>query len=279
VKTRKTIPTLLFAVLLSLTLSGCDSGSSAGNGAVSQPTNSTASSPPPSGSAATSPSTAGGSNSTANSTSTGAGSGGDVKLTVVKYVITADSNPGISTHYLGIVKNEGNSTVTQLTVQVVDDSGQVQGAASALEYAILPPGQSAGFNLEYVGPDIKRPQFKATGTAIASDGLQPAQLSIVSSQFATSASGGQAVEGVVKNDSDHRAALWGVNVIFYDDSGKIVDVNSGSGHDAAGAALPLEAHSTVKFHVDVTGIFADTSSISGVKATRYDLFASGYQHP
>jgi len=86
------------------------------------------------------------------------------------------------------------------------------------------------------------------------------------------------VEGVVKNDSDHQAVLWMVNVIFYDGSGKIVDVSSGNGMDAAGAALPLEAHSTVKFHVNVSGIYANMSSISGAKTTRYDLFASGYQY-
>jgi len=179
------LPTLLFAAILSLTLFGCDSGGSSNSGATRQPTTS-ASNPPRSNShAAASPS----SNSTASKA--GAGSTSDIKLTVVKYITTTDSNPGFSTHYLGIVKNEGSITAKELMVRVVDDSGQVQEQpAGDVEYALLPPGQSAGFNMDYVGGDIKHPQFNASGTAITADDPQPAQLSIVSSQFATSPTGG-----------------------------------------------------------------------------------------
>ena len=284
--TRKILPTLLFAVLLSITLLACDSGGNAGsanNGAVSQPTSSNASNPPPSNNAATaSPAAASGSSSSANAANTGAGGAGAVKLTVVKYVAT-DNNPGTSTDYLGIIKNDGTTTALQPMFQVVDDSGHTQDIpnTNGLENAILPPGQSAGFNLIYQGADIKHPQFKASGFTLAPAAGIPAQLSVVSSQFTTSSTGVQAVEGEVKNDSDHSVTYWMINVIFYDASGSIVDVNDGSNNDTGpnGSELNLAAHSTSKFHVGVSQPFADASSASGVKATKYDLFVSGYQDP
>ncbi|PZR95778.1 MAG: hypothetical protein DLM69_11460 [Candidatus Chloroheliales bacterium] len=290
------LPTLLFAMLISITLFGCDSGGSASSPSstasqsttvtASQPNTSTATNPPPGGGRSASPSPTvsnpppGG--SSASPTAGSASSGGNVKLTVIIYVAT-NNNPGTSTEYLGILKNDGNVAAVQPMLQVVDDSGHTQDipTTNGLENAILQPGQSAGFNLIYFGADIKHPQFKASGFAIPPGAAQPAKLSIVSSQFVTSANGAQAVEGEVKNDSDHSATYWMINVIFYDSSGKIVDVNDASNVNAGagGAALKLEAHSTSKFHIDVTDAFAAASSASGVKATRYDLFVSGFQDP
>ncbi len=271
--TRKKLPTLLFAMLISVVLFGCDSGGNAGSassGTASQPTTAHVGNPPPSGISSASP------------TASSASSSGDVKLTVVSYVAT-NINPGTSTEYLGIIKNDGNVATVQPMLQVVDDSGHTQDVpnTNGLENAILPPGQSAGFNMIYQGADLKHPQFKASGFAIPADTAQPAKLSIASSQLATSDSGAQAVTGEVKNDSDHAATYWMVNVIFYDSSGKIVDVNNASNFNAGagGGALKLAAHSASKFHIDVTDAFAATSSASGVKATKYDLFVSGYQDP
>ncbi len=276
------LPTLLFAVLLSITLFGCDSGgnaNNAGSGAASQPTSATASNPPRSNNVTTASPTAAGSNPVANANASGVG---DVKLTVVKYVAT-NVNPGTSTEYLGIIKNDGNTTALQPMFQVVDDSGHTQDIpnTNGLENAILQPGQSAGFNLIYQGADIKHPQFKASGFAIAPAAGKPAQLSVGSSQFTTSSTGVQAVEGEVKNDSDHSATYWMINVVYYDASGSIVDVNDGSNNDMGpgGSELKLAAHSTSKFHIGVSQPFADASSASGAKATKYDLFVSGYQDP
>ena len=264
--TRKMLPTLLFVMLLSVTLLACDSGSSTGstgsanNGAVSQPTTSTASNPPPSsGSSATT--------IPANSSD----NGGDIKLTVVKYVaIDRD-------HILGILKNVGNTTAIAPVVLLMDDSGHMLDGQllTGLDSAILQPGQSAGFSVEYGGADIKHPQFKASGTARPADAPQVAQLTLSGSQFTTSASGALSLEGQVKNDSD-LTSVARVNAIFYDDSGNIVDVsNDDSTDDGNNSGIVLQPHSTMKFHINLTSTYTHVSSASGVKATKYDLSVYG----
>ncbi len=266
-KTRKLLPTLLFVMLLSVTLLACDSGGSAnnaGNGVASQPTSATASS------AATNPTAASGISATANPVNS-SDNGGDIKLTVIKYVaIDRD-------HILGILKNVGNTTAIAPVVLLMNDSGQLLDGQNikGLESAILQPGQSAGFSVEYGGADIKHPQFKASGSARPSDAPQVAQLTISGSQFTTSASGALSLEGQVKNDSD-LTCVGRVNATFYDDSGNIVDVsNDDSTDDGNRSGILLQPHSTMKFHINLTSTYSHVSSASGVKATKYDLFAYG----
>ncbi|PZR95777.1 MAG: hypothetical protein DLM69_11455 [Candidatus Chloroheliales bacterium] len=266
------LPTLLFAMLISITLFGCDSGGNAGSassGLPSQPTTASNSSATSSDNRATITPDA---NSASGNQPTPAVSGaGDIKLVVTKYNVVPRPNVGGVTSYFGIVKNEGNAPVYQIIINLVDDSGTAveSAVASYLDYTILAAGQSAGFGILYMGDDIKHPQFKATADPVASSNLQPAQLSVVSHQASVGAAGLTNVTGEVRNDSDHRASEWIVNVIGYDDSGNIVGVGDGNGTN--GNADPLAAHSNVQFLVRLHP--------PNIKPAKYDLYASGFQNP
>ncbi len=275
--TRKMLPTLLFVMLLSVTLMACDSSSSTGNpgsGAASQPTTSTASNPPPSsGNSATAIPAASGNSATANpAASSGSGNG---KLTLVKYVPLKLASAAGDTYYIymGIIRNDSNVTVSQPTMQLIDDSGKVNdGANESLlaEVIELPPGQSVGFNMMYFGAPIKNPQFKLTVDPTAGLASLYANMTVLSQKASTSADGHHMLTGTVKNDSAKSSDLWSVNVIAYDASGNVVDTGKGNGANAGNAndsGIPFKAQSTQKFSVTL-------SDLAG-KATRYDVFASG----
>jgi|GEM_PF-1683439 len=265
--TRKMLPTLLFAAILSLTLFGCDSGSnssSAANNAANQPTNASVSNHP----VANPPS--GASNATSS-----AGSGGATKLTLVKYVPLQLSSGGQTYYdYIGIIKNDGNSSVAQPRIQLMNDSGTVLGTGVTegllAEVYALPPGQSVGFNMLYMmGASIKQPQFKLSVEGDSALVKMCTKLPVLSQQASTSGVG-QLLTGTVKNDTAHSLIMWSVNVIAYDDSGNIVDTGSGNGASAGNAndsGIPFDAQSTQKFSVTLTS--------SAAKATHYDLLASG----
>ncbi len=260
-KTRKTIPTLLFAVLLSVTMLGCDSGGSTGSGAsgaVSQPTTVTASNPPSSGN-----------NNAAKPTSPSAGNSGDVKLTLVKSVPVQVNNPAASyTDYIGIVRNDSSFIVTGIQMQLVDASGAVSSdvtnESALVQIYGLQPGQSAGFNMMSMGTLNKNPQFKLSGQPAGDATRFIAKITIVSQQASTSPSGQRTIDGTVRNDGVQPCHAWGINYIAYDASGNVVDTGVGGATE-----------SDAKFDAQDTQPFRVTLSALAAKATRFDLFASG----
>ncbi|PZR97821.1 MAG: hypothetical protein DLM69_09320 [Candidatus Chloroheliales bacterium] len=265
-KIKKSIPTLLLAILLSVTLAGCggDSASNSGpGGAATQPAST--SSGNATGSGSNGPTSSTGSASSSPAVNTGSASG-TIKLSVVKYVLIPAEEGGLTSYYLGIVRNDGTVPAMQLQMHLMDDSGkQTNASGTLLEFGNLPPGQSIGFNLAYTGQNpINHPQFKVDGVAVDSSiAFQFGKLTVLSQQRGTSSDGYPTLEGEVRNDGDKEIDLWEVNIIAYDASGNIVDVGSAS--PAGDSTFP--AHTTAKFRT----ILSDR----GAKAARYDLFATG----
>ncbi len=264
-KTRKMLPTLLFVMLLSVTMLGCDNGGSTGNassGAASQPTTVTASNPSPSGNS--SATTAG-----SSSTSPGTGNADDVKLTVVKSIPMQVNNPGASySDYIGIIRNDSSFIVTGIQMQLVGASGAVSSDVtneSALGQIYgLQPGQSAGFNMMSMGTLNKNPQFKLSGEPAGDATRFIAKITIVSQQTSTSPSGQRTIDGTVRNDGAQPCHAWGINYIAYDAGGNVVDTG-------VGGATETDA----KFDAQDTQPFRITLSALAARATRFDLFASG----
>ncbi|PZR97819.1 MAG: hypothetical protein DLM69_09310 [Candidatus Chloroheliales bacterium] len=270
-KIQKTRSTLLLVILLSVTLMGCEgNASTSGSGAANQPSNTssrnTSSSNPPtsSGSATSSPSATGDNGTASNPTPNDNGSG-NLKLTVAKYaLVTGD----LINYYIGVVRNDGSSTIRQAIMHLVDDSGKALSTDDAPEMLLpqvfaLPPGQSVGFSMMYEGKPIKHPQFSFEQQPDDTN-LAAVKLTIVSSQAGVASDGNPDIEGQITNDSDTSANLWSVSAVAYDDAGNVVAVGSGG---AADPAQGLKGHTTIKFSV--------TLSPRSAKVVKYDLFASG----
>ncbi len=274
-KTLKTLPTLLLTLLLAALLAGCGGDNSASQS--SQPTSGT------SGGQANQPTTA--SSGSSGSNNPGAGSSGNSAFNPadLQIVTTASyTSPLGLYYYIGVVKNNGSATLKDIQPTLVDDSGntipQDKAPETDLTRVILPPGSSAGFNLQY-DQLIGKPSYKFTAQVVnPGDTLQPAKISLVNDKLgAGNMPKSQKITGEIKNDSDKNAILWTVNVMGYDASGKLVEVTSGTSLQNAAAQGGFKAHGTLQFEANLGS--GNPYGNKGATVAKYDLFASGFQNP
>ncbi len=269
-KTLKTLPTLLLTLLFAALLAGCGGDNSASQS--SQPTSGT------SGGQVNQPTTASSGSSGSNNSGGSAFNPADLQI-----VTTASYTSSLGLYYyIGVVKNNGSATLKDIRPTLVDDSGNTVPEDKAPEIdltrVILPPGSSAGFNLQY-DQLISKPSYKFTAKVVKpGDTLQPAKISVVNDKLdAGNAPKSQKITGEIKNDSDKNAILWTVNVMGYDASGKLVEVTSGTSLQNAAAQGGFKAHGTLQFEANLGS--GNPYGNKGATVAKYDLFASGFQNP
>jgi hypothetical protein len=150
--------------MLALLLAGCGGDNSANNTSNSGGTSS-------------------GGSSSAGNTGGSASSGSGFNPSDLQVTATGSYTSGIGLYYyIGVVKNNSSATLKQISASLVDDSGNVLPGDKAVDVSlivvVLPPGKSAGFNIQS-DQLVSKPSFKFTAQTVnPGDTLQPADLSV-----------------------------------------------------------------------------------------------------
>jgi hypothetical protein len=153
---------------------------------------------------------------------------------------SSNSSFGNYLYVIGVLKNTGNLTATNLTAKVIvlDEEGNVSGSGE--DYTIpkynLTPGGTIGFSIQISNPPAKPSSISVAATGDPYDPtsfqiLKPAGPLTLSAQSIKTDSFATIIQGLVTN-GDPKAANISVLATCYDKNNKILDVSEGAANNA-----------------------------------------------